>query len=122
MKLPSKSDGIGLLPVGIRQISKVVAKIESGESILIILHNPREKIIGILHEINAAGIFVRGIDLGYFDEWTRSIAGDEPFLPMQDYFLPMWRVERISRDESSKDIPSLTEQFRYRTGFELTDF
>ena len=97
-------------------------KIETGDSVIVILHNPREKIVGILHEINASGVFVRGVDLNYFDEWTRSIKNGEPFLPMQDYFYPMWRIERISRDESSAEMPSLEEQFKQRTGFNLIEF
>jgi hypothetical protein len=97
-------------------------KIKAGESVVIILQNPREKIVGILHEIGVAGVFLRGIDLNYFEEWTRSIVNNEPYLPMQDYFLPMWRVERISKDESSFEMPSMTEQFRQRTGLDFTDF
>jgi len=97
-------------------------KIETGDSVIIILHNPREKVIGILHEINASGIFVRGIDLDYFDEWTRAIKNGEPFLQMQDYFFPMWRVERMSKDEAAAEIPSMAEQFRQRTGFDLVEF
>jgi hypothetical protein len=97
-------------------------KIEKGESVVIILQNPREKIVGILYEISASGVFVRGVDLGYFDDWARSIAGGEPYLPMQDYFFPMWRVERLTRDESSFEVPSLAEQFRQKTGLDLADF
>ena len=97
-------------------------KIKAGESVVIILQNPREKIVGVLHEIGVAGVFVRGIDLNYFEEWTRSIVNNEPYLPMQDYFFPMWRVERISKDESSFEMPSMTEQFRQRTGLDFTDF
>jgi hypothetical protein len=97
-------------------------KIKAGESVVIILQNPREKIVGILHEINTSGVMVRGVDLQYFDDWTRSIANSEPYLPMQDYFFPMWRVERISRDESSFEMPSMTEQFRQRTGLDFKDF
>lgn len=99
-----------------------MAKIKQGESVVIILQNPREKIVGILHEISAAGIFLRGVDLNYFDDWARSIAGGEPYLPMQDYFLPMWRVERISKDESSFEMPSMAEQFRQLTGLDFADF
>lgn len=97
-------------------------KIETGASVVIILHNPREKVVGVLHEISAAGVFVRGVDLGYFDEWTRSIANSEPFLPMQEYFFPMWRVERMTRDEGSLDMPSLADQFRQRTGMDFYEF
>ncbi len=97
-------------------------KIETGESVIIVMQNPREKIFGVLHEINAAGIFVRGIGLEYFDEWTQAIKNGEQYLPMQDSFYPMWRVERISRDESSYEIDSMQEQFEQRTGLRIADF
>ncbi|HLA94249.1 MAG TPA: hypothetical protein VK612_00910 [Pyrinomonadaceae bacterium] len=94
-------------------------KIETGESVILVLHTPREKLLGILDEINPAGVFVRAIDLGYFDDWCASIANDEQYLPMSDYFVPMWRLERMSRDEGS---PSMTEQFEQRTGRNLGEF
>ena len=94
-------------------------KIEPGETVIAILHSPREKLLGRLEEISPAGISMRAIELGYFDDWCRSIAAGEPFLPMTDYFFPMWRVERISRDDSGGDIPSMAEQFETRTGQKL---
>jgi hypothetical protein len=94
-------------------------KIETGESVILVLHTPREKLLGILDEINPAGVFVRAIDLGYFDDWCASIAGGEQYLPMSDYFVPMWRLERMSRDEGS---PSLTDMFEQRTGRNLGEF
>ena len=97
-------------------------KIETGESVIIVMQNPREKIFGVLHDINAAGVFVRGIDLGYFDEWTMAIKNSEQYLPMQNSFYPMWRVERISRDESSHGILSMAEQFEQRTSLKITEF
>jgi hypothetical protein len=97
-------------------------KIETGESVLLILHTPREKLIGILDEINASGVFVRGIDLGYFDDWCQSIVNGEPYLPMNDYFIPMWRVERMTRDEGTAESPSMAEQFEQRTGRSLSEF
>ena len=97
-------------------------KIESGESVIIVMQNPREKIFGILHEISSAGIFVRGIDLNYFDEWIKAIRNDEPYLPMQDSFYPMWRVERISRDESPDGMPTMSEQFEQWTTSKITEF
>ena len=91
-------------------------KIETGESVVLVLHTPREKLLGILEDINAAGIFIRGIELGYFDDWCNSIANGEPYLPMSDYFFPMWRLERMMRDESSAGSLSMAEQFEQRTG------
>lgn len=97
-------------------------KIQPGESVLLVLHTPREKLFGILDEINAAGVFVRAIDLGYFDDWCRSIAEGEQYLAMSDYFVPMWRLERMVRDESSDEAASMSEQFEQRTGRRLSEF
>ncbi len=97
-------------------------KIKTGESVVLILHTPRERLIGILQEINAAGVFLRGIDLEYFDDWSRSIANDEPYLPMNDYFLPMWRIERMTRDDGTSDSPSMADLFEQRTGRVLGEF
>lgn len=97
-------------------------KIDSGEIVIAILHSPREKIIGTLHEVGAAGVFLRGLDLNYFDEWATAIKNDEPFVPMQDYFFPMWRLEKLMRDESSFAAASMAEQFNQKTGLNLTDF
>lgn len=94
-------------------------KIENGESVILVLHTPREKLLGILDEVNAAGVSVRAIDLGYFDDWCNSIASNEPYLPMSDYFLPMWRLERMMRDEGANEGASMTQQFEQRTGRKL---
>lgn len=94
-------------------------KIKSGEIVVAVLQNPREKLVGVLGEIGAAGVFLRAIDLLYFDEWTRSIANEEPHLPMQDYFIPMWRVERITLDEGTDEMPSMSAILRQRTGREF---
>ena len=97
-------------------------KIEPGESVILILHTPREKLLGIVDEISSAGVYVRGIDLGYFDDWCQSIVDGEQYLPMSDYFLPMWRLERMTRDESAEGTMSMSEQFEQRTGRKLSEF
>lgn len=96
-------------------------KLQSGNSVIIVLREPREKLFGLLDEITPAGIMVRGIDLSYFDDWVASIVSGEPYLPMNDVFLPMWRVERVTRDEASGEITSMSEQFEKRTGLKLSD-
>lgn len=96
--------------------------IEAGMAVLIVLHSPREKCWGVLDEINAAGIFLRGLDLNGFDDWTRAVMHGESFIGLTDMFLPMWRVERLTKDESSGEIPSLTEQFEQRTGRRISEF
>jgi hypothetical protein len=90
--------------------------LQSGAAVVIVLNTPREKCWGILDEINAAGVFLRGLDLNAFDDWVRSVVHQEPFVGFGDLFFPMWRVERIARDEASGGVPSLCEQVEQRTG------
>ena len=94
-------------------------KFDAGDVVIAVLHSPREKLLGVLDSVEAAGVTMRSIDLGYFDDWCRSIASGEPHLEMTDNFFPMWRVERISRDESTEDMPSMADQFETRTGRRL---
>ena len=96
-------------------------KFHPGDFVIAILQNPREKIFGILDEISQAGISLRGIDLDYFEDWSRAIGAGEPHLEMTDSFVPMWRVEKIARDESTGDVSSLAEQFEMRTGKRLDE-
>lgn len=96
--------------------------IHAGAAVVLVLHSPREKCWGVLAEVSAAGVFLRGLDLNAFDDWVRAVAHDEPFIGLGDLFFPMWRVERLSRDESAGGIPSLTEQFEQRTGRDLQEY
>ena len=98
------------------------ARLRGGDAVIVALHSPREKCWGLLDEINAAGVFLRGVDLRAFDDWARAVKNDEPFFGFADVFFPMWRVERLSRDESSGGIPSLAEQFAARTGRDISEF
>lgn len=96
-------------------------RINPGDVVIVVLHTPREKLVGVLNEIEPAGVFIRAIDLGYFDDWCNAIANGEPHLPMSDCFLPMWRVERITRDRSADSTPSLRDLFAKKTGRDLVD-
>src|ERR1043165_683390 len=95
--------------------------INSGTPVLIVLHTPREKYWGLLDEINAAGVFLRGLDLNAFDEWIRSVIHHEPFIGLGALFFPMWRVERVAKDESVDGVMSLREQVEQRTGLSLDE-
>ncbi len=87
-----------------------------GSAVVIVLHSPREKCWGVLDEINQAGVFLRGLNLNAFDDWVSAVTHEEPFVGFGDLFFPLWRVERILRDESAGGVPSLSEQVERRTG------
>ena len=93
--------------------------VKRGVPVLLVLHSPREKCWGILDEITAAGVFLRGLDLKAFDDWVRSVIHHEPFVGFNSLFFPMWRVERIAKDEPSGEVPSLFQQAEQRTGMSL---
>lgn len=97
-------------------------KIETGAIVNILLQNPREKIWGVLREINPTGVFVRGIDLNRFEDFVRAVANCETAYGLCEQFVPLWRVEKISKDEIDGDIPSLQQQFFERAGKHFSEF
>lgn len=99
-----------------KELHKANSGIQPGAPVVIVLHTPREKCWGMLDEISPAGVFLRGLDLNAFDDWLSALIHEEPFVGFGDLFFPMWRIERISKDEASGGIPSLCDQVAHRTG------
>lgn len=95
-------------------------KIEAGACVIVSLCEPREKYWGILDEINAAGISIRGIDLNSFDELLRMLAKGETGIYPATAFFPLRRIERILLDETTGYLLSLQSQFEERTGRKLS--
>lgn len=103
------------------EVKQVPNGFTKGTPVLIVLQNPREKCWGVLDDITTAGVFLRGLDLNAFDEWIHAIVHDEATVGLGSLFFPMWRVEKIERDESQAGIPSLALQVEQRTGRKLED-
>jgi hypothetical protein len=101
---------------------KASTGIATGLPVIIYLHSPREKLWGILKDLNAAGVFLRGMDLNTFDDWTQMIVRGERNIGLTHVFIPMWRVERIALDESVDDIPSLADTFYSRVGITVEEY
>ena len=99
-----------------------MSKIEAKTSVILVLHSPREKVWGVLEEITGAGVFIRGLDLNAFEDYIGALIRQEDFIGLSDQFFPLWRVERIVRDETAGGVPSLCEQFEERTGKKISDF
>jgi len=86
-----------------------------GTIVLVTLSAPREKFWGVLLEVSAAGLSLRGLDLNSFEDFVHLVRSGEPACPAAVFF-PMHRVERMEADEHSGDIPSLKERFQEKTG------
>jgi hypothetical protein len=91
--------------------------------VVVSLHSPKEKVWGILRDINPSGVTVRGIDLNSFDHFVSQINQLEAErVGLPTVFFPMTRVERISLDEPSGSIPSMAEVFQRKIGRTLFDY
>ena len=91
--------------------------------VVVSLHSPKERLWGELVEISNAGVTVRGIDLGSFDDFVIQILhpeGDRIGLPT--LFFPMVRIERIALDEPHGSIPSMAAVFEKKVGRSLLDY
>ena len=91
--------------------------------VVVSLHTPKEKLWGELLDMSVAGVTLRGIDLGAFDDFVSQVLhpeGERMGLPT--LFFPMLRIERIALDEARGSIPSLAETFEKKVGRSLVDY
>jgi hypothetical protein len=97
--------------------------LEPGKVVVLYLLSPSEKYFGELLEIGAAGIILRGINLGSFEDWMRAIARDEPVtIGPSTVFFPLLRVERLFLDEPVGQVESMTQLFERRVGESILTF
>lgn len=93
-----------------------------GSPVLLYLHNPQEKLWGVLRRLDTTGVVVEGIELGSFDDWVGQIErGEQSVVGPSVLFVPMSRLEKIMLDRASGDLPSLAERFQRRTGRTVQD-
>ncbi len=96
---------------------------EINSIVIVSLASPKEKIWGQLIALNTAGVTVRGMDLGSFDDFLRQVlAQEESAVGLAQVFYPMHRVERIARDEPSGSIPSLADRFQKKIGMTIQEY
>lgn len=91
--------------------------------VVVSLHTPKERVWGELLAISSAGVTLRGIDLGGFDDFVTQVLhpeGDRIGLPT--LFFPMLRIERIALDEPHGSIPSMAGMFEKKVGRSLMDY
>ena len=94
------------------------------QSIVVVsLHTPKERLWGELVSISNAGVTLRGIDLGSFDDFVSQVLHPEgERIGLPTLFFPMMRIERIALDEARGSIPSLAEMFAKKVGRTLADY
>ena len=96
---------------------------QSGDLVLLVLREPRERLWGRLLGLETAGVALRGLDLSPWDEVLGLVRrGEEASVALATRFYPMHRVEGLYLDEPSSGVPSLGDIFRARTGQEPLEF
>lgn len=91
--------------------------------VVVSLVEPKERIWGQLLAITDAGITVRGIAVGSFEEFIHQVKSpEEEPVGLATVFYPMRRVERIALDEPQGSIPSLSQTFERQVGQTAADF
>ncbi len=89
----------------------------AGCLVVVYLHSPREKHWGTLLQMDAAGLWMRGIELESFDAWAREQAAEEPGpMGLTTFFVPFLRVDKVTLDERVGVVPSLRERFEAIVG------
>ena len=88
-----------------------------GAIVILTLCNAREKFWGMILALAAEGQSLSGIELASFDDLVVMVKGGEPFTPAVVFF-PMHRVERVELDLPDGSLPSLSQRFAAKTGYD----
>jgi hypothetical protein len=96
--------------------------IDPGDFVIVHLQNPKEKFWGMLVRLDGAGATLYGIDLNSFEDWSRMVVAGGRNIGLTAIFVPMWRVERLSLDQTVDDLLSLQAQFELRVGMPVKEY
>lgn len=103
-----------------------MAGISVGQCVIVYLADPREQVFGMLMQMAASGVVVRGLSISSVDDWLRELspewAEESAGYGLATTFFPMHRVEKMSLDEASYGAPPIHERFLQRTGFAFSEF
>ena len=87
---------------------------------LLTLHSPRQKCVGVLLRLSPAGVELRCVALESLEDLARQIRAGEQ-AGASTVFFPMHRVERMELDEACGELPSLAQSFAAQAGCTLEE-
>ena len=93
------------------------APFQPGTIVVVTLGNPREKFWGAILSLAPEGLSLRGIELASFEDLVAMVKDGEAFSPGVVFF-PMHRLERMELDLPDGSLPSLSQRFTAKTGFD----
>lgn len=93
-----------------------------GTPVVLYLQGPKEQIWGILLGLTPAGVMIRGMLLETFEDYMRQeVKGEEDLLGLVTAFYPMYRLERLERDETIGPVMSYADRFARQVGRTIFD-
>lgn len=93
-----------------------------GTPVVLYLQGPKEQIWGILLGLTPAGVMIRGMLLETFEDYMRQeVKGEEDLLGLVTAFYPMYRLERLERDETIGPVMSYADRFARQVGRSIFD-
>ena len=96
---------------------------QSGQLVVAVLREPRERVWGCLLGLEGAGVALRGVDLHPWEEILSLVRrGEADQVSLSTRFIPMHRLENLYLDEASSGVSSLGEEFLRRTGQDAQGF
>ena len=95
----------------------------SGQFVVVVLREPKERLWGRLLGLETAGIALRGVVVSNWEEiLALAKRGESEQVALGTRFVPMHRLEALYLDEPSSGVSSLAEEFKQRTGVEPAEF
>lgn len=95
----------------------------SGQLIVMVLREPKERLWGRLLGLEASGVALRGVELTPWEEILSLVKrGEQDQVALGTRFIPMHRIESLYLDEPSSGVESLACEFRQRTGVDPEEF
>lgn len=95
----------------------------SGQLVVVVLREPKERLWGRLLGLEASGLALRGVELSPWEEILALVKrGEADQVALGTRFIPMHRLESLYLDEPSSGVSSLAEEFKHRTGVEPAEF
>ena len=96
--------------------------LEPGRGALVVafLQSPKERLWGMVREIDPSGVWLEAISLDSFEDWARQVGRNEAAsIGPSLIFYPMFRVEKLLVDRSAPDQPSIADRFRSLAGVDV---
>jgi hypothetical protein len=93
------------------------APFSPGSMVVVTLCNPRDKFWGMVLTLAPEGLSMSGIELASFEDFVVMVKDGESFSSAVVFF-PMHRIERIELDLPDGSLPSLSQRFSAKTGFD----